>query len=47
MKPYKITLFLFSVIAVLAVLCLVFPADGIRAGNTTLTFPTLAEVLNT
>ena len=47
MKPYKITLFLFSVIAVLAVLCLVFPADGIRAGNTSLTFPTLAEVLNT
>ncbi len=47
MKPYKITLFLFSVIAVLAVLCLVFPADGIRAGNLTLSFPSLAEVLNT
>ena len=46
MKPYKITLYLFSVIAVLAIVCLVFPADGVRAGNTTLTFPTLSEVLN-
>lgn len=46
MKPYKITLYLFSVIAVLAIICLVFPSDGVRAGNTTLTFPTLSEVLN-
>ena len=46
MKPYKITLYLFSVIAVLAVLCLVFPSEGIRAGNTTLSFPSLSEVLS-
>jgi len=45
-KPYKITLFLFSVIAVLALLCLVFPPEGIRAGNMTMTFPSLAEVLS-
>ena len=33
-------------IAVLAILCLVFPTDGIRAGNMTLSFPTLSEVLS-
>ena len=46
MKPYKITLYLFSVIAVLTILCAVFPPDGIRLSGTTLTFPSLAEVLS-
>ena len=45
MKAYKVTLFIFSVIAVLALLCVVFPADGVKAGNLTLRFPTLTEVL--
>lgn len=45
MKAYKVTLFIFSVIAVLALLCVVFPTDGVKAGNLTLRFPTLTEVL--
>lgn len=46
MKAYKTTLFIFSVIAVLAVLCLVFPTDGIKAGTVTLRFPSLADVMS-
>ena len=42
MKRYQIVLFLFSVIAVLAVLCAVFPADGVLG----LRFPRLGEVLS-
>ena len=46
MKAYKTTLFIFSIIAVLAVICALFPQDGVQAGNVTLTFPTLTEVLS-
>lgn len=45
MKAYKTSLFIFSVIALLALICVCFPEEGIRAGNVTLTFPTLSEVL--
>ena len=42
MKRYQITLFLFSVIAVLAILCAVFPEDGWLG----LRFPQLSSVLS-
>lgn len=42
MKRYQIVLFLFSVIAVLAVICAVFPADGWLG----LRFPQLSSVLS-
>ena len=42
MKRYQITLFLFSVIAVLALICAVFPAEGFLG----LRFPQLADVLS-
>ena len=42
MKRYRIVLFLFSVIAVLAVLCAVFPEDGVLG----LHFPRLGEILS-
>lgn len=45
MKSYKVTLFLFSCIGVLALLCILFPRDGVQAAGTTLSFPTLTEVL--
>ena len=45
MKPYKISLFIFSIIAVLALVCLVFPRDGVHAAGMDLSFPTLSEVL--
>lgn len=45
MKAFKTTLFIFSVIALLALTCVFFPKEGIKAGNATLTFPTLSEIL--
>lgn len=42
MKRYQIVLFLFSVIALLAILCAVFPREGLWG----LRFPQLAEVLS-
>lgn len=45
MKAYKILIFIFSVIAALAVLCVVFPKDGIQVGPWHWEFPTLTEVL--
>lgn len=47
MKAYKVTLFIFSVIAVLAVLCVVFPTEGVKAAGVNLSFPSLSEVLGT
>ena len=41
MKRYQITLFLFSVIAVLALICAVFPQEGFLG----LRFPQLADIL--
>ena len=45
MKAYGVLLFILSVIAVLALLCTVFPEEGIKAGPFTLQFPALADVL--
>lgn len=44
MSGRKVLLFLLSVYAILAVICLLFPADGLAIGKATLSFPTLAEV---
>lgn len=46
MKPYKVVLFIFSVLLGLALLCLVFPKDGITLGSVKLEFPSLAEALS-
>mgnify|MGYP004447250091 CR=1 FL=1 len=45
MKAYKTVIFIFSILGILAILCLVFPTEGVKAGSITLEFPTLAEVL--
>ncbi len=44
-SPFYITLFMFSLIGILALVCALFPADGIRIGDITLRFPTLSEML--
>ncbi|MCM1034045.1 MAG: GDSL-type esterase/lipase family protein [Prevotella sp.] len=43
--PYYITLFIFSVITLLAGLSAIYPEDGISIGETTLRFPTLQSFL--
>ena len=45
MKSRRIVLFIFGVIALLALVCIVFPSDGIKLGPATLRFPSLSEVL--
>lgn len=45
MKASRILLFIFSVIALLALLCSFFPEDGIAIGNADLEFPSLSEIL--
>ena len=45
MKAHWILLFILSVIASLAVLCAVFPEDGVKAGPVTLRFASLSDVL--
>ena len=47
MKPLKTLSFIFGAIALLALLCWVFPAQGIQVGTTHLEFPSLADVLQT
>lgn len=47
MKSRRIVIFIFGVIALLAFVCIVFPADGIKIGRATLRFPSLSEVLET
>lgn len=46
MKRYQILLFVYSVIAVLAAVCALFPSDGLRIGKMSLSFPTLQEILS-
>lgn len=41
LKPWHISLFIFSVIGVLACIAAAYPEDGITIGETTLRFPTL------
>ena len=45
MKAKVIVIFIFGVLAALAVVCSIFPTDGITIGNIKLEFPTLSEVL--
>lgn len=45
MRPYKILVFIFSVIAALALIAAFFPADGIKVFSTTLRFPTLEQIM--
>lgn len=45
MKSYKILIFIFAIIAALAVVALVFPKEGVKVGKTELRFPTIEEVL--
>ena len=46
MKARGILLFILSAIAALAVLCMVFPEDGVTVGPVTLRFPALADILD-
>ncbi len=43
--PFYITLFMFSIIGMLAAVCAVYPTDGVQVGDTALRFPTLSEML--
>ena len=44
MKPRKITLFLASIIAALAVICVLFPSDGIIIGSHSFYLPTIHDL---
>lgn len=46
MKLYKSILFIISVLAILAGICLFFPKDGFQLGGLKLQFPSLREVLS-
>ena len=45
LKPYKTLLFILGVIAMLALVCSVFPKEGITIGGITLRMPSIASVL--
>ena len=45
MQRYSIVLFIFSTIAALALLCAVFPEDGVSIGNIQLNFPSVSDIL--
>ena len=45
MERHRIVLFIFGVIALLAVLCSFFPADGMQIGDAKLHFPKIKEVI--
>jgi lysophospholipase L1-like esterase len=45
MRAYKILIFILSVFILLAVVCIVFPKDGISIGGHQFRFPTLEDVL--
>ncbi len=47
MKPYKIALFIFSVIGVLTCISAVYPEEGIAIGEAEVSFPTLNSMLTT
>lgn len=46
MKPYKISIFIFAVIGVLACISAVFPEDNIKVGKVDVSFPTLKSMLS-
>lgn len=45
MKPWKTVLFTFCTIVGLLLICIIFPADGIKIGSLTLRFPSVEEAL--
>ncbi|MCQ2272671.1 MAG: GDSL-type esterase/lipase family protein [Bacteroidales bacterium] len=45
MKSYKILIFIFTIIAILAVVAWLFPREGVKIGTTELRFPSIEEVL--
>ncbi len=45
MKPFKILLFIASAIAILTVIALLFPADGIKVAGKTLNFPSVKKII--
>lgn len=45
MERHRIVLFIFGVMALLAVLCSFFPADGMQVGKAKLHFPSIREVI--
>jgi len=45
MKTYRVLIFIFSVIGLLAVLCVAFPAKGVEVAGCRLFFPSLEEVM--
>ena len=47
MKAYKTVIFIFSILAMLALVSWTFPTEGIKAGDLTFRFPSLTEVLST
>ena len=46
MRPLKIALYIWSVIALLGVVCWIVPEDGWQLGDYTLRFPTLSQALD-
>ena len=46
MRPLKIALYIWSVIALLGVVCWIVPKDGWKLGDYTLRFPTLSQALD-
>lgn len=46
MRPLKIALYIWSVIALLGVVCWIVPEDGWKLGDYTLRFPTLSQALD-
>ena len=46
MRPLKIALYIWSVIALLGVVCWIVPEDGWKPGDYTLRFPTLSQALD-
>ena len=46
MRPYKTVIFIFSVIALLAVVCVFFPREGVKIGDVTLKFPSLSDMIS-
>jgi len=45
MSPFKSTLFVFSLLGMLALACWLMPADGVQIGEMTIQLPTLTDVL--
>ena len=46
MRPHKIAIYIWITIALLGVICLLVPKDGLQFGTWNLRWPTLTEVLN-